>query len=78
MLFFIVSRGKNAGIRLSPHRLNNGMYRVSETKQGRHVWVRDEDEIKSYLSRGYSLRMSNKSERHPPSLISPESIQGWR
>ena len=31
----------------------------------------------SYLANGYSLEMSNKAEKHNPTLIRPESIQGW-
>ena len=55
MLFATVSRGRNSGTRLLPHRFKD----------------------ERYLANGYSLEMSNKAEKHNPTLIRPESIQGW-
>jgi hypothetical protein len=36
----------------------------------------EEQQIESYLARGYILRMSAKG--HSPSGISPDSIKGWK
>ena len=76
MLFFIVSRGNNRGIRLTPHRFKDGTYHVLRTKGGTPVRVKNEEDLQPYLDRGYLLRMSNKSEHHHPSGITPDSIQG--
>jgi hypothetical protein len=76
MLFAIVSRGKNLGIRLLPHRFEDDRYHVSLGKQGPYIPVSDYRDIPSYLANGYSLQMSS-SERKP-TLIRPESIQGWK
>jgi hypothetical protein len=78
MLFFIVSRGNNAGIRLTPHRFKDGTYHVLRRKGEPAVLVKNEEDLQSYLDRGYLLRMSNKSEDHRPSGISPGSIQGQK
>ena len=77
MLFATVSRGKNLGTRLLPHRFKDNRYRVQLGKQGPYIPLTDYREIPSYLANGYSLLMSNKDERHAPTLISPNSIQGW-
>ena len=77
MLFATVSRGKNSGVRLVPHRFSDNRYRVQLGKEGPYIPVSDYREIPSYLANGYSLLMSNEHERHAPSLISPQSIQGW-
>ena len=78
MLSCRVSRGQNTGIRLTPHRFRDGRFRVSKTKESPYVAVDDERAIKAYLGRGYSLRMSNRHEHHAPSLIRPDSIEGWK
>lgn len=77
MLFATVSRGKNSGARLLPHRFSDNRYRVQLGKEGPYIPLSDDREIPSYLANGYSLLMSNKDERRAPSLIRPESIQGW-
>jgi hypothetical protein len=77
MLFATVSRGKKLGTRLLPHRYKDNRYRVQLGKEGAYIPVADYREIPSYLANGYSLLMSNKAERHAPSLISPHSIHGW-
>ena len=77
MLFATVSRGKKVGIRLLPHRFRDNRYRVQLGKDGPYIPISDWREIPSYLANGYSLLMSNGSERHPPSLIRPQSIHGW-
>jgi hypothetical protein len=77
MLFATVSRGKNLGTRLVPHRFKDNRYRVQLGKQGPYIPVTDYREIPSYLANGYSLQMSNKDENRTPTLISPQSIHGW-
>jgi hypothetical protein len=75
MLFAIVSRGKNRGTRLLPHRFKDHRYRVQLGKEGPYIPLTDHRDIPSYLANGYSLQMS--AERQTPSLISPGSIHGW-
>jgi hypothetical protein len=77
MLFATVSRGKKLGTRLLPHRFKDNRYHVQLGKAGPYIPITDYREIPSYLANGYSLLMSNKAERHTPSLIRPESIHGW-
>ena len=77
MLFATVSRGRNSGTRLLPHRFKDERYHVRLGKQGPYIPVTDYRDIPSYLANGYSLEMSNKTEKRNPTLIRPESIQGW-
>jgi hypothetical protein len=79
MLFAIVRRGKNAGIRLVPHRFReDDRYRVSLGKKGPYIPISDERDLPDYLANGYSLSMSSGAEGHNPTLISPASIVGWK
>jgi hypothetical protein len=79
VLFAIVRRGKKAGIHLFPHRYEeDDRYHVSLTHEGPHIPLADDRDIPDYLANGYSLGMSNSKERYSPTLIDPESIQGWR
>ena len=80
MLWTFVSRGKNKGVRLTPHRYvrDNGRFHLANAKEGPYVAVETEAEIVAQLRKGLCLRMSNRSEGYPPSLISPKSIKGWR
>ena len=77
MLFATVTRGKNSGVRLVPHRFSDNRYRVQLGKEGPYIPLSDDREIPSYLANGYSLLMSNKEEHRTPSLICPQSIHGW-
>jgi hypothetical protein len=77
MLYAEVKRGQNIGIRLTPHKYRNGKYHVAKKKGGPYFDV-DFDDIASWVRRGYGVRMSNKPQKHPPGLIMPESIQGWK
>ena len=77
MLTATVSRGKNRGTRLLPHRFNDDRYHVQLGKEGPYIPVTDYRDISSYLANGYSLHMSDKTESQNPSLIRPESIRGW-
>ena len=76
-LYAIVQRGKNAGIRVTPHKYRDGKYHVAREKEDSPVRV-DADEVKSYIRRGYGLRMGNRLAGHPPGLFMPQSIYGWR
>jgi hypothetical protein len=77
MLFTIVRRGKNSGIRLLPHLFEDDRYHVSLTKEGPYIPVADDRDIPEYLANGYSLSMSNPESRNPR-LIRPASIHGWK
>lgn len=77
MLFATVTRGKRAGARLVPHRFKDNRYHVQLGKTGPFIPVTDYRDIPSYLANGYSLQMSENSDRSAPSLIRPGSIRGW-
>jgi hypothetical protein len=80
-LYFVVQRGKAAGTVLYPHIHTDGCYVVSPSRfEKDYVRVRSVDEVKEYMGRGYSLRMSNEdsANHRAPSLIAPASIKGWR
>lgn len=79
MLWTYVSRGKNKGVRLTPHRFvrDNGRFHLAESKKSPHIAVTTEAEIVAQLRLGLRLRMSNRAEGYPPSLICPRSIKGW-
>lgn len=79
MLVAEARRGKEQGVRLKPHKFSNGKFKVSEYKGGPSKWLSTEEEIKTWLKRGWSLRMSNvESQYHrAPSLIVPRHIRGW-
>lgn len=80
-LHFVVRRGKAAGVSLYPHVHSDGCYVVSPSRfEKDYIQVRSIDEVKAYLRRGYSLRMSNENAagHRAPSLITPSSISGWR
>jgi len=59
------------GTRLLPHRFKDDRYHVRLGKQGPYIPITDHRDIPSYLANGYSLEMSNKDEKHNPSLIAP-------
>jgi len=80
-LHAVVKRGKAAGTILYPHLHDDGCYVVSLSRYEKdYIRVRSIDEVKEYLTRGYSLRMSNQNEANhrSASLISPGSIYGLR
>jgi hypothetical protein len=76
MLTYTVRFGDDLGIELRPHRYGTTGYRASQSKEGPHVHVRTEQELVPYLRNGWSIRMSGPG--HPPSLITPRSVDGWR
>ena len=77
MLYATVSRGKNRGARLLPHRFKDQRYHVQLGKQGPYIPLADSRDIPRYLANGYSLQMSGV-ESATPSLIRPGSIRGLR
>lgn len=77
MLFATLSRGKNRGNRLLPHRFKDDRYHVHLGKKGPYIPVTDSRDIPSYLANGYSLQMSGKAGSITPTLVKPESIHGW-
>ena len=74
-LSYTVRFGEGEGIKLRPHRYKKG-YKASKSKYGPHRWVAVEAELISYLRRGWSICMSGPG--HSPSLITPNSVVGWR
>jgi hypothetical protein len=72
-----VSRGKNRGTRLLPHRFKDERYHVQLGKEGPYIPVTDYRDIASYLANGYSLHMSDRAESQTPTLMRPQSIRGW-
>jgi hypothetical protein len=74
-LAYTVRFGNDVGTTLRPHRFKDG-YRASESKYGRHEHVQTEEELIRFLQRGWSIRMS--APGHAPSLICPDSVDGWR
>jgi restriction system protein len=78
MLYAVVQRGRNKGIRVFPWPYDDGRFAVTKKKGEPYTFVDTERQIARYLALGYLLRMGNKREHHPPGLFSPESIHGWR
>ena len=77
-LRYIVLRGRNAGIELSPHRFDDGFFRAHKTNsrndpEGKQV--RTETELIDLVRSGYHVRMSNLEKGHAPSTVKPEIIQ---
>lgn len=78
MLFSIVRRGKNPGIRLHPHLFEDDRYRVCLGRTGPYIPLADDRDIPEYLANGYSLHMSSKLQGCRPTLVRPESVRGWK
>ena len=77
-LTYIVTRGEELGISLSPHRHEDGKYVASMTRfEQDYVRVESIRELGILVTQGFSIRMSNpQSKSHrAPSLISPKSLQ---
>ncbi len=78
LIFAKVQRGGSAGVTLYPHKFRDGNYVVSKSRfQSDYIRLANIGEVKQYIERGYSLRMSNPSsaKHRAPSLISPSSIE---
>ena len=70
-----ISRGRNAGEVLVPHKHKDGTYVVSKTRFAcDYIRVKDEQSIINALRSGLSLRMSGRDPATSPSLISPDSV----
>ena len=77
-LRYIVQRGEEPGVVLTPHRYKEGYYVVSMTRFEQDQFaVQNEAELLDYVQRGYGVRMSNpNTEKHKaPSLISAGEIE---
>lgn len=71
----VVKRGKNSGKLLFPHKYADGSYVVSETRfEKDYKRVYTIAEAVEWLRRGHRLRMSNPTEKIPPSLIQSSAI----
>ena len=77
-LRYVVKRGKGIGTVLTPHKHEDGSFVVSPTRFERdYIRVTSLDDVREWVRKGYSLRMSNQSSasHRSPSLISPASIE---
>jgi hypothetical protein len=74
-LYAFVKRGKNRGIIVTPHKYEDGKYRVARRKEDIHIAV-DQNELKPAIARGLGIRMGNKQAGHSPGLFMPKSILG--
>ncbi len=75
---YIVSRGNEAGVVLTPHLHEDGKYVASMTRfEQDYVRVETVRELGILARNGFSVRMSNpySANHRAPSLISPGSIQ---
>lgn len=79
-LHAVITRGKNKGKYLYPHRHEDGMYVVSPNRfEKNYIRIASLADVPGWLANGYSLRMSNPAEGiTAPSLIAPVSVRGWR
>ena len=77
VLQYTVKRGADRGLVLIPHRRRDGKFLASKHKFGPHALASNEEELKSLMDRGYSVRMSSKAKTHRrgASLIAPHFIQ---
>ena len=75
---YVVSRGGEPGVVLTPHFHDDGKYVASMTRfEKDYIRVESFRELSILAKHGFSIRMSNpKSVNHcAPSLISPESLR---
>lgn len=77
-LRYTVSRGKRAGIVLTPHLFEDGYFRAHKTNsrndpEGKRV--KTEAELVDLVRSGYHVRMSNLSHGHAPSTVKPEIVR---
>lgn len=75
---FIVLRGDEAGVVLTPHMHEDGKYVASMTRFERdYIRVESIRELGILAKHGFSIRMSSASsgKHRAPSLISPGSLQ---
>lgn len=73
-----VSHGQSVGTILSPHLYEDGHFVVSKSRyECDYVRVRIEADLPDWVSKGYSVRMSNPTVKacRSPSLIVPDNIE---
>lgn len=77
-LEYTVVRGRRAGVKLTPHRYEDGFFRAHKTNSrndpdGKHV--RTEAELVALVRLGYHVRMSNPTAGHAPSTVKPVIVE---
>ena len=82
-IWAVSSRGQTKSHVLVPHRNQRGKfagaYITSMTRfELDYVSVRNPDQLREYVARGYGIRMSPQDTSGRGNLIMPGSIQGWR
>lgn len=75
---YLVSRGKNRGVKLSPHIHSNGMFVVSPSRfQEDYIYVSTLDDVLEYLNKGLKVRVSGiglDGKKVPTSLVNFSSL----
>jgi len=77
-LIYVVQRGEEMGIKLTPHKFSDGSYVASKTRfESDYVRAYSINELIDLKDKGYGIRMSNKdSKKHKsPSLIAARFIE---
>jgi hypothetical protein len=80
-LEYTVTRGKRAGITLTPHRFEDGYFRAHKTNSRNDpegTRVRTEQELVELARQGYHVRMSNPDAGHAPSTVKPDIASAGR
>lgn len=78
LLTYVVDRGKERGMVLTPHKFEDGKYVASLTRFKRdYVKVDKVEELIPLMRKGYGIRMSNQDgdNHRSPSLIRPQGIK---
>ena len=78
LLRYVVTRGREKGVVLTPHRGEDGKYVASRTRFKKdYVKVERVKDLIPLMQKGYGVRMSNQgSDTHRgPSLIRPSGIK---
>ena len=78
VLTYVVTRGRENGVVLTPHKGEDGKYVASRTRfKQDYMKVDKVEDLLPLLQKGYSVRMSNQdSDTHrPPSVIRPQGIK---
>ena len=74
-LYAVIARGKNKGLKLYPHRHEDGRYVVSPTRYEQdYVRVPSKEGLAEWLSKGYRRVSNSAAGVSAPSLILPASI----
>lgn len=76
-LIYVVLRGKNTGIELTPHKYADGTfkaYKTSSRNDPNGKSVSTESELISLVRYGYHIRMSNIDFGHSPSTVKPNIL----